>query len=57
MVSVGREGLELPEGKEEKKQQGEEETKCESPHKVMKNAGRAESASDSACCTVTRTSG
>lgn len=39
--------------KTREKEAGEEKTKCESPRKVMKNAGRAEAASDTACCTVT----
>lgn len=43
--------------KTREKEAGEEKAKCESPHKVMKNAGRAEAASDTACCSVTRTSG
>lgn len=43
--------------KTREKEAGEEKTKCEAPCKVMKNAGRAEAASDTACCTVTRTSG
>lgn len=56
-MSVSSEGLELPEDKEEKRKQEKEETKCESPRKAMKNAGRAEAAGDAACRTVTRTSG
>lgn len=43
--------------KTREKEAGEEKTKCESPRKVMKNAGRAAAASDAACCTVTGTSG
>lgn len=43
--------------KKRKRKQEKEETKCESPRKAMKNAGRAEAAGDAACRTVTRTSG